>query len=158
MLARSSIIPMLLLALLMALQGRDLQGQNDLLGKSYPEQMSAREEDDFLKVEGRAVLKEEGTSYELEVTITNKTDTMVDILADCGSFVTYAPESPPREDSMCAAVHSMGIRKNDSVTEQYDIPREHVQNGTLTIKVRYEDEGVRGTIELLLKSSASPKI
>lgn len=48
---------------LMALKESDLGGQNDLLGNPYPERLSAREEDGFFKVEARAVLKEEGSSF-----------------------------------------------------------------------------------------------
>lgn len=61
MFARSSITPMLLVA--HGAEGERSRGQNDLLGNPYPERLSAREEDGFFKVEARAVLKEEGSSF-----------------------------------------------------------------------------------------------
>lgn len=148
MIARSTNVIFLVYLLLTMLLGSQPLKQTEESPPVYPDRLSSQAEDKILQVTAQAVRLEDGATYRLEVTITNKTNTMVDILANCGSLVTIEHEEFAREDRDCAAVHSMGLPKNASEKESYDLPAEYVKNESLKIKVRYEDEGVRGTLEL----------
>ncbi|MGG1612343.1 hypothetical protein [Paenibacillus phoenicis] len=154
MLARSSSVFYLIYLLFSLLMGNRTLAPHEETAPVYPERLAGQIEDEILKVTANATRSEDGSEYRLEVTLTNKTGTMVNIIADCGSSITIVRKEPPPEDRICAAVYSMGIYKHSSTTEQYDVPVTDIINETLMIKIRYEDEGVRGTLELSLTAES----
>ncbi|WP_068785632.1 hypothetical protein [Paenibacillus phocaensis] len=150
MIVRSSNLLFLIYLLFTLLTGGEATDPNEGMPQNAPARLAGQIEDKVLKVTANATRSEDGSEYELEVTLSNKTGTMVDIIADCGSYITIVHEEQPRDNRECAAVHSMGISKHSSETKQYDLPVGVIDNEELLIQIRYEDEGVRGTLELSL--------
>ena len=80
--------------------------------------------DEIIDVLVGASLDPESKFYRTSILIMNKASEMIDIVADCGSYVSYL-ENFEAEGNNCLAVESMGIYKNSDVRSIIEIPKKY---------------------------------
>ncbi len=93
-------------------------------------------EDEVIHVLVEASLDPESKTYRIEIIITNKANEMIDIIADCGSYVSY-PKDSEGERNSCPTVESMGIYKNSDVKSIIDIPTKYFIRNEFILTVTY---------------------
>lgn len=118
--------------------------------EGVPGLLSGDLSDAVIKVEAAAVLNSENSYYDATVTIHNLLDERVELIADCGSFVSYriGKEEGDTDSLVCAAVHSMLLPKKSAETFTLEIPPQRYKNGGLPLIVRYQLK--QGKIEELM--------
>ncbi|UHA73638.1 hypothetical protein [Paenibacillus sp. 481] len=117
-------------------------------GTPIPSVMSGLAEDDTLKVSIHATKEKNSLLYKTKITFTNKTNTGIDLIFDCGSLISSASIS---KGDICPAVYSMLLKKS-STEEKVGMYDKNFFEGR-TLSVTYEqEEGVRKVLEIKLKA------
>ncbi|RCX23561.1 hypothetical protein DFP94_1011160 [Fontibacillus phaseoli] len=157
---QSSVIATIVLLCLLIAQGKLSLSAPEPLSSPLPAGLTGKQSNEVLTISAKAVLDKNKAEYITEVNIGNLTENGVDILADCGSLVSYDnKKSVVGSDSFeCAAVHSMLLHKKSVETFSLNIPQESYHDGSLSITVRYQTrQGPAEALHLELRSPGPDK-
>ncbi|MCR8656708.1 hypothetical protein [Paenibacillus endoradicis] len=110
-----------------------------VVDEQAPESTSLLEgsiEDEILKVSIHAEIEADLLNYKTEIIFINKIKQSIDLIADCGSFISN--DNFANSEDSCLAVDSMLLKKSIKESRTIHLPKDYFNNKEITVRYRQE--------------------